>query len=109
MHRDILRRDPVDRHQQCLKVFAEHTINTERAEYTNTQINHIEGGWPKDVNMFDEEQTKRYRRKVEKDENYFHIMMSLFKVHFYSPLTYGFNLKVFVVEYGKCNLTKQRC
>lgn len=51
-----------------------------RAEYTSSSMNHVEGGWPKDVNTADEEQTKRYRRKIEKDEGFNHTMMQLFKV-----------------------------
>lgn len=51
-----------------------------RAEYTNGGMNHTEGGWPKDVNFIDEEQTKRYRRKVEKDEGYSHTILQLCKV-----------------------------
>lgn len=43
-------------------------------------MNHIEGGWPKDVNTADEEQTKRYRRKVEKDEGFHHTVMQLCRV-----------------------------
>lgn len=66
---------------QCSKVFAEHYINTTRAEYTNSGMNHTEGGWPKDVNITDEEQTKRYRRKIEKDEGYTHTMLQLCKVN----------------------------
>lgn len=31
---------------------------------------HYEGGWPRDVNYQDPEQTLRYRRKIEKDETY---------------------------------------
>lgn len=54
-----------------------------RAEYMNNGMNHIEGGWPKDVNTADEEQTKRYRRKIEKDEGYTHTMLQLCKVLFY--------------------------
>lgn len=54
-----------------------------RAEYANTGMNHIEGGWPKDVNTNDDEQTKRYRRKIEKDEGFNHTMMQLFKVNSY--------------------------
>ncbi|CAH0546097.1 unnamed protein product [Brassicogethes aeneus] len=72
-------KDPFDRHQQCAPIFAEHDINTTRAEYTTASMNHIEGGWPKDINLADEEQPKRYRRKIEKEENYFHTMMALFK------------------------------
>lgn len=73
-------RNPISRQTQYAPVQAEHELNTMRAEYTNSGMNHIEGGWPKDVNTADEEQTKRYRRKIEKEDNYYHIMMQLFKV-----------------------------
>lgn len=33
-------------------------------------MNHAEGGWPKDINPAEVEQTIRYRKKVEKDEHY---------------------------------------
>lgn len=75
-------RDPVDRSAQCSAVQAEHYLNTTRAEYSNVAMNHVEGGWPKDVNMQDEEQTKRYRRKVERDESFNHTILHLCKVIF---------------------------
>lgn len=40
-------------------------------------MNHIEGGWPKDINMNDPEATLRYRRKIEKDDAYIHAVMHL--------------------------------
>lgn len=40
-------------------------------------VNHIEGGWPKDVNPLELEQTIRFRKKVEKDENYISAIMQL--------------------------------
>uniref|UniRef100_A0A8C7CJE3 Dynein, axonemal, intermediate chain 2b n=1 Tax=Oncorhynchus kisutch TaxID=8019 RepID=A0A8C7CJE3_ONCKI len=40
-------------------------------------INHVEGGWPKDVNPQEMEQTIRFRKKVEKDEHYFSTIMQL--------------------------------
>lgn len=40
-------------------------------------INHVEGGWPKDVNPLELEQTIRFRKKVEKDENYINAIMQL--------------------------------
>lgn len=40
-------------------------------------VNHIEGGWPKDVNPQELEQTIRFRKKVEKDENYINAVMQL--------------------------------
>lgn len=45
-------------------------------------MHHVEGGWPKDINMHDLEQTVRYRRKIEKDEMYIHTMLQLLPVIF---------------------------
>ncbi|XP_050305470.1 dynein intermediate chain 3, ciliary [Anthonomus grandis grandis] len=77
--KEYILRDPVNRSTLCAPVQAEHSLNTMRAEFTNSSMNHVEGGWPKDVNTADEEQTKRYRRKIEKDEGFNHTMMQLFK------------------------------
>jgi hypothetical protein len=33
-------------------------------------VTRLSGGWPKDINYLDPEQTLRYRRKLEKDESY---------------------------------------
>lgn len=40
-------------------------------------INHVEGGWPKDVNPAEVEQTIRYRKKVEKEEVYMNTIQQL--------------------------------
>ena len=37
----------------------------------------MEGGWPKDVNPGEVEQTIRYRKKVEKDEMYVNTIVQL--------------------------------
>ena len=52
-------------------------VNTPFCEAVNQGINHSEGGWPKDVSATDPEQTTRYRRKVEKDEQYAAQMLSM--------------------------------
>jgi len=44
--------------------------NTPHVEVVHQGINHTEGGWPKDVSVTDPEQTTRYRRKLEKDEQF---------------------------------------
>jgi dynein intermediate chain 2 len=43
-------------------------------------MNHLEGGWPKDVNPSEVEQTIRYRKKVEKDERYIQTVVRLGEV-----------------------------
>lgn len=48
-----------------------------RTHYSCSGVNHVEGGWPKDINMADPEATQRYRRKIEKDDAYIHAVMNL--------------------------------
>ncbi len=52
-------------------------VNTERFESESCGINHVEGGWPKDVNPQEMEQTIRFRKKVEKDESYLNSILQL--------------------------------
>ncbi|XP_059608059.1 dynein intermediate chain 3, ciliary-like [Phlebotomus argentipes] len=51
--------------------------NTENVEYISKGIQHTEGGWPKDVNKNDSEQTQRYRKKIERDEAYSRQVLSM--------------------------------
>ncbi|XP_077593616.1 uncharacterized protein LOC144210689 isoform X2 [Stigmatopora nigra] len=62
--------------QGCWEM-SEHEVNTKRFEYDNQGINHVEGGWPKDINHLEMEQTIRFRKKVEKDEIYMNSVMVL--------------------------------
>lgn len=51
-------------------------------------MNHTEGGWPKDINPAEVEQTIRFRKKVEKDEIYMQVIQDLGTVRQYTyPLT----------------------
>merc|ERR1712100_885269 len=67
---NYIERSPCEMAIQCVKEMSEHEVNTERSEYTVTGINHVEGGWPKDVNFAESEQVARFRKKVEKEEAY---------------------------------------
>jgi len=60
-------------------------VNTERYETENRGMNHVEGGWPKDINPAEVEQTIRYRKKVEKDEVYIQTILNLGRVSGRSP------------------------
>uniref|UniRef100_A0A4W3K2M4 Dynein, axonemal, intermediate chain 2b n=1 Tax=Callorhinchus milii TaxID=7868 RepID=A0A4W3K2M4_CALMI len=73
----FINRNPCDVAVQCSKVLSEHEANTVRFQTENRGINHVEGGWPKDVNPMELEHTIRYRKKVEKDENYINTIMQL--------------------------------
>uniref|UniRef100_A0A8D0HAC9 Uncharacterized protein n=1 Tax=Sphenodon punctatus TaxID=8508 RepID=A0A8D0HAC9_SPHPU len=74
---NYIERNPVDTGVQCAGDMSEHEVNTERFEMETRGVNHLEGGWPKDVNPLEMEQTIRYRKKVEKDENYINTIMQL--------------------------------
>ncbi|XP_042639469.1 dynein axonemal intermediate chain 2 [Orycteropus afer afer] len=73
----FVERNPVDMGVQCSTSMSEHEANTERFEMETRGVNHMEGGWPKDVNPLELEQTIRFRKKVEKDENYINAIMQL--------------------------------
>uniref|UniRef100_A0A674JT24 Dynein axonemal intermediate chain 2 n=1 Tax=Terrapene triunguis TaxID=2587831 RepID=A0A674JT24_9SAUR len=75
--RNFIERDPIDAAIQCASDMSEHEVNTERFEMENEGVNHLEGGWPKDVNPLEMEQTIRFRKKVEKDENYVNTIIQL--------------------------------
>ena len=46
----------------------------------------MEGGWPKDINPAEIEQTTRFRKKVEKDEFYINTIHGLGSVSNFSLL-----------------------
>jgi dynein intermediate chain 2 len=52
-------------------------VNTIRVQYDQRGMNHTEGGWPREVNPVDEEQTLRFKKKIEKDEMYVHTVLQL--------------------------------
>lgn len=64
--------------QNCLEV-AGTFVTTDNPSLESVGITHVEGGWPKDINRLDEEQTARYRKKQEKDEAYLTQMKGMIK------------------------------
>ncbi|XP_062381957.1 dynein axonemal intermediate chain 2 [Sardina pilchardus] len=74
---NFIERDPCDVPTQCTQEMSEHEVNTDRYDSESRGINHVEGGWPKDVNPQEMEQTIRFRKKVEKDEHYINTIMHL--------------------------------
>ncbi|KAK0684717.1 DNAI2 protein, partial [Pygoscelis papua] len=74
---DFVLRNPVDSYVQHTSDMSEHEVNTERVEVESRGVNHVEGGWPKDINPQEVEQTIRFRKKVEKDEHYINTITHL--------------------------------
>ncbi|KAK5639983.1 hypothetical protein RI129_010794 [Pyrocoelia pectoralis] len=93
---NFILRDPFTQGTQCSTIQSEHDLNTTRAHFINYGINHSEGGWPKDVSKDEEEQVKRYRRKVEKEDAYNPTVMSLSK-----------SMEYFVLQNNSINIYQQ--
>ncbi|XP_026300826.1 dynein intermediate chain 3, ciliary isoform X4 [Apis mellifera] len=69
--------------------FALHQIQTDVKLTKNTGMFHFEGGWPKDINPRDEETTSRFRRRVEKDDNWAPKLLPMFEVMEHAILQNG--------------------
>jgi dynein intermediate chain 2 len=54
-------------------------INTTTKQYHSQGMIHLEGGWPKDVNINDIDFKRRYQKKVENDEKYLRVLKDLSK------------------------------
>lgn len=68
--KDYIPRNPVVTVTQCVPEMSEHEANTVAVILASKAMSHVEGGWPKDVDYSEAEHTIRYRKKVEKDEDY---------------------------------------
>ena len=73
-------RNRVTLNMAAIPELSEHWVEPETIEYTNHGMNHTEGGWPKDLDYTEKEQTTRYRKKVEKDEEYIRQIRELVEI-----------------------------
>lgn len=56
---------------------SETDVNTDSIVTKNTSMVHTEGGWPKDVDVTEQSDVTRFRKKAEKDESYLSAMRTL--------------------------------
>ncbi len=56
---------------------SETEVNTERITMKSTSMRHSEGGWPKDVDITELSDVARFRKRVEKDQDYQNAMKVL--------------------------------
>jgi len=56
---------------------SETEVNTERITTKSTSMRHSEGGWPKDVDFTEVSDVARFRKRVEKDQEYQNAMKIL--------------------------------
>ncbi|XP_037293845.1 dynein intermediate chain 3, ciliary [Manduca sexta] len=76
--REYCLRNPVHHYAQATEPQIEHDVNTKVLELQEQGVNHEEGGWPKEVNLADEEVTTRYRRRYERDDAYVDAVLGLY-------------------------------
>lgn len=81
---NYIAKNPCNSEVQCAPDMSEHDANTESFVFANQGILHREGGWPKDVDSSDVEHTLRYRKKVEKDDEFARVIKSLVEVSHFS-------------------------
>ncbi|BFG01910.1 dynein intermediate chain 3 ciliary [Drosophila madeirensis] len=67
---NYIQRDPAVRATQLSEQMALSIVETENVTHVHHGMYHYEGGWPRDLNILDEEQTVRHRKKVERDDSW---------------------------------------
>eukprot|EP00762_Andalucia_godoyi_P000256 ANDGO_03198.mRNA.1 Dynein intermediate chain 3 len=65
-----LLRDPQVTGVQCVPEQSESEANTERISLRSQGTNHLEGGWPKDIDSSEQDQKDRYTKKIMRDEDF---------------------------------------
>ena len=75
--KDYIHRDSVSTLVDTTPKYSETEVNTERVVMKSTSMHHIEGGWPKDVDFTEQSDVKRFRKKVEKDDDFQYAIKSL--------------------------------
>lgn len=92
--------NPVDRGTQSTRWILNTPVWTVHNRLVHTGITHVEGGWPKEIDCWrDEELMTRYRRKQEKSEAYVQQMRGLTRVECALSLyPHSLNAALFCVE-----------
>lgn len=62
---------------QISNVVSEHEANTSGLEFEDRGMFHEQGGWPKELNITDDEAVLRYKKKLEREDNYIQAMKML--------------------------------
>ena len=70
LFRNHIERNPSVLDLQCKAELSQAEVNTESFKYIPLGMSHMEGGWPKDIDCTEKDQTTRFKKKVEKDDDY---------------------------------------
>lgn len=77
LEEEYVDRNPCTTNVQVAPEYSEHEANTQQINHKTSGMVHTEGGWPKDVDCTEAEHVIRYRKKVEKDEDYIKSIVGL--------------------------------
>ncbi|CAG9464343.1 unnamed protein product [Pedinophyceae sp. YPF-701] len=66
----MIKRQPCTTTVQVIPQFSERTVNTAQTTYRTVGMAHMQGGWPRDVDVNEPSQVSRYIKRVERDEDY---------------------------------------
>eukprot|EP00947_MAST-08B_sp_MAST-8B-sp1_P000862 g862.t1 len=67
---EYVAQNPIVKEFDTVPLMSEHSVNTDRFETKSSGMIHREGGWPKDVDPDEPSDVNRFRKKVEKDEDF---------------------------------------
>lgn len=70
-------RNPVCREVQATKPASENETNTPQLKTHEQSVNHTEGGWPREVNPYNEDHVQRHRRRIMHEDNYIQSILNL--------------------------------
>uniref|UniRef100_A0A0K8VPH4 Dynein intermediate chain 3, ciliary n=1 Tax=Bactrocera latifrons TaxID=174628 RepID=A0A0K8VPH4_BACLA len=70
MRNSYILRNPMNSSTQLSDQMAYSWVETDNVTYAEHGMYHYEGGWPREVNINDEESTMRYRKKIEREDNW---------------------------------------
>lgn len=71
--------NPSEKSTQLSRQMALTIMETENVTLDQHGMYHYEGGWPKEVNFNDEEQTQRHRKKVEREDSWGEQVLSMIR------------------------------
>lgn len=63
-------RDPFSAIFSNIPEYSEHAVNTDRVATSTKAMKHIEGGWPKEVDPTEPQDTKKWKKKLDKDPGF---------------------------------------
>ncbi|XP_054706958.1 dynein intermediate chain 3, ciliary-like [Uloborus diversus] len=70
LKKKFIKKTNIDKGTQCSSEMSQHQANTVLCPTKSCGMNHTVGGWPSDVDPKDEDQVARFKKKIQKDENF---------------------------------------